>query len=57
MRRFFMPTTGRGYTNKRNRRDCKYYNSKTGFCYKIWNQCVGPTVCKKYQKDQDNILK
>ena len=46
---FYMPTTGRGHENRRERRKCEFYFESTGYCSKIRNQCVGPTVCMKYK--------
>lgn len=34
----------------RKREKCKYYNHETAWCEKIFNQCVGPTICKKYSE-------
>ena len=46
---FYMPTTGRGHKNRRDRKKCEFYFESTGYCTKIRNQCVGPTVCMKYK--------
>lgn len=46
---FYMPTTGRGHENRRDRKKCEFYFESTGYCSKIRNQCVGPTVCMKYK--------
>ena len=46
---FFMPTTGKGHENRRDRKNCEFYFESSGYCSKIRNQCVGPTVCMKYQ--------
>lgn len=46
---FYMPTTGRGHKNRRDRKKCEFYYESTGYCTKIRNQCVGPTVCMKYR--------
>lgn len=49
---FYMPTTGRGNKNRRDRKRCEFYFENTGYCTKIRNQCVGPTVCMKYKDKQ-----
>ena len=49
---FYMPTTGRGHKNRRDRKKCEFYFESTGYCTKIRNQCVGPTVCMKYKGKQ-----
>lgn len=46
---FYMPTTGKGHTNRRDRKKCEFYFEKTQYCSKIRNSCVGPTICKKYK--------
>lgn len=46
---FYMPTTGEGNENRRDRKKCEFYFESTGYCTKIRNQCVGPTVCMKYR--------
>ena len=51
-REFYMPTTGQGLTKKRNRKNCKNYNPKTGFCWALWCDCVGPSTCKKYSEKE-----
>lgn len=50
---FYMPTTGRGQNNRRDRKKCEFYSESTGYCSKIRNQCVGPTVCMKYKSKTD----
>lgn len=45
---FYLPRTGRGHENRRDRRKCDYYNTSDQYCNKIKNKCVGPTVCMKY---------
>jgi len=45
---FYLPTTGNGHKNRRDRRKCDYYSADSKYCSKIHNQCVGPTVCRKY---------
>ena len=47
---FYLPTTGRGYKNRRDRRRCCHYHAETKYCSKLRNQCVGPTVCMKYHE-------
>lgn len=47
---FYLPTTGRGHENRRDRRRCCHYYAETKYCSKIRNQCVGPTVCMKYHE-------
>ena len=47
---FYMPTTGKGYKNRRDRKMCEFYFSGKGYCSKIRNQCVGPTICMKYRE-------
>lgn len=56
MRRFFMPTTKRGQRNRRNRKDCTHYNLQTGFCHKLWTQCVGPSFCRKFKKSYESSI-
>ena len=46
---FYMPTTGRGHKNRRERKDCEFYVESSGYCTKIRNQCVGPSICMKYR--------
>jgi hypothetical protein len=48
----YLPTTGKGQKHRRDRKNCEYYHESTKFCSKIWNQCVGPVVCKKYKEKQ-----
>ena len=45
---FYMPTTGEGNQNRRNRKNCEFYYESNGYCSKIRNKCVGPAVCMKY---------
>lgn len=55
---FYMPTTRRGYRNKRDRKHCKYYRLETNFCTKLFAKCVGPTLCNKFvdvQIENDSI--
>lgn len=49
---FYLPTTGRGHENRRDRRRCCHYNAEAKYCSKIRNQCVGPTVCMKYHEGE-----
>lgn len=44
----YLPTTGKGQKNRRDRRNCKFYDSATKNCSKIQNKCVGPAICKKF---------
>lgn len=48
MHEFYMPTTGKGSKNRRDRRKCSHYNPDSKYCYAINNTCVGPAICKKY---------
>ena len=50
---FYMPTTGKGHNNRRDRKKCEFYSESTRYCSKIRNQCVGPTVCMKYKSKKD----
>lgn len=50
MHEIYLPTTGKGHANKRDRRKCKYYIQDTKRCTKLFNFCVGPTLCQKYQE-------
>lgn len=50
---FYMPTTGRGNKNRRDRKKCKFYHVETKWCTKIRNLCVGPTLCMKYREEAD----
>ena len=50
---FYLPTTGRGHENRRDRRRCCHYHAETKYCSKIRNQCVGPTICMKYYEGED----
>ena len=47
---FYMPTTGKGHSERRDRRRCKHYLPKMKYCMKIGNTCVGPTICRKYSE-------
>ena len=49
----YLPTTGQGQKNRRDRKNCEYYHENTKFCSKIWNQCVGPVICRKYIEKQE----
>ena len=51
MHEFYMPTTGKGHKNRRDRKKCKFYDCKRDFCIKIFKDCVGPTVCRKYMEN------
>lgn len=46
---FYMPTTGKGNENRRDRKLCEFYHPETQYCSKIRNRCVGPTICMKYR--------
>lgn len=46
---FYLPTTGKGHKNRRDRKKCKFYLEDMGYCSKIGNRCVGPTTCMKYK--------
>lgn len=48
MHEFYMPTTGLGHQNRRNRKKCKFYNLKCEMCTKLFKSCVGPSVCGNY---------
>lgn len=48
MHEFYMPKTCAGHTNRRSRTKCKFYNFETKLCRKIFNTCVGPTICEQY---------
>lgn len=50
----YLPTTGNGQKGRRDRKKCKYYHADTQFCSKIWNCCVGPVACKKFEEKQLN---
>ena len=50
---FYLPTTGKGHQNRRDRRKCAYYHAETRYCNKIHKPCVGPTLCKKYRQVND----
>jgi hypothetical protein len=47
-RDFYMPTTGHGQTNRRDRRKCMNYKALTDHCIKLGTDCVGPAKCKEY---------
>lgn len=49
----YLPTTGRGQENRRDRKKCEFYFKSTGYCTKIRNKCVGPTICMKYRGKKD----
>ena len=44
----YLPTTGNGHENRRDRRKCRYYYPDSKYCDKISSFCVGPTICRKY---------
>ncbi len=48
MHEFYMPKTGAGSKNRRNRRKCEFYNLEHKMCTKLFKPCVGPSVCDKY---------
>ena len=50
MHEFYMPTTKKGYVNRRDRKKCEHYNAESKWCYKLFNYCVGPALCGKYQE-------
>ena len=47
----YLPTTGKGYSHRRSRKNCKYYSVGNKWCTIIWNYCVGPTICKQYEEN------
>lgn len=47
---FYLPTTGRGQKNRRDRRKCTHYYAQSKYCSKIRNLCVGPVLCGKYSE-------
>ena len=54
MHEIYLPTTGKGQAERRNRKNCCYYNGKTGWCGKIFSTCIGPSVCRKYKDISQN---
>lgn len=48
----YLPTTGKGHKNHRDRRKCCHYNTESKYCSKIRNWCVGPTICRKYYEEE-----
>ena len=54
MYEFYMPTTKKGHINRRDRKKCEYYIHTTKWCSKIFNYCVGPATCKKYNEKYNN---
>ena len=48
MHEFYMPTTGKGQKNRRDRRKCEFYNLEHKMCTKLFKPCVGPSICDKY---------
>jgi hypothetical protein len=54
MHEIYLPTTGKGKTERRTRKNCCYYNGETGWCRKIFNTCVGPSICRKYKDISQN---
>ena len=51
---FYLPRTGEGRIDRRDRRKCIHYCAESKYCCKIHNQCVGPTICMKYQEKKAN---
>ena len=51
---FFLPTTGKGHTSRRDRKLCQFYCADAKYCSKIRNLCVGPTICHKFVAARDN---
>ena len=49
----YLPTTGQGQKNRRDRKNCEYYHKNTEFCSKIWNQYVGSVICRKNKEKQE----
>jgi hypothetical protein len=37
-------------TKIRKRENCQHYNRETKWCEMIFNQCVGPVICKHYSE-------
>lgn len=54
---FFLPTTGRGHENRRDRKNCEFYFENSNYCVKIRNTCVGPSTCRKYVTKKDSPQK
>ena len=50
---FYMPTTGNGCHNRRDRKNCQFYIKETTWCTKLFQPCVGPTLCRKYSQQRD----
>ena len=48
MHEFYIPTTGKGQKNRRDRRKCEFYNLEHKMCTKLFKPCVGPSICGKY---------
>ena len=48
MHEFYIPTTGKGQKNRRDRRKCEFYNLEHKMCTKLFKPCVGPSICDKY---------
>ena len=51
---FYMPTTGDGHQNRRDRRNCRFYMKESKMCSKLFRTCVGPTLCQKYSQQRDS---
>ena len=48
MHEVYLPTTGNGHKQKRDRRKCQYYIPSSKLCTKLSVSCVGPTLCQSY---------
>ena len=55
MYEFYMPTSANAEKQQRDRKRCTHYLADNQWCDKIFNKCVGPTMCKQY--DESDRLK
>jgi hypothetical protein len=59
MHEIYLPTTGKGIVGRRSRKKCRHHNASTGWCHIIFNNCVGPSICGKYEdvsKETNSLL-